>query len=110
MSKQEAPNENETQMNIEVELSPELAEGVYSNLAIIHHSQAEFVVDFTRILPGVRKAKVQSRVVMTPQHLKLFLMALADNVNKYESQNGEIKLDNGNANSFGFMDSNSTIN
>ena len=79
--------------SIDIELPAEIAEGTYSNLAIISHSNAEFVIDFTRILPGVPKAKVQSRVIMTPQHAKMLLSALNDNISKFESQNGVIKMD-----------------
>lgn len=78
---------------INIELPAEIAEGTYSNLAIISHSNAEFVIDFTRILPGVPKAKVQSRIIMTPQHTKMLMNALHDNIKKFEMQNGEIKLD-----------------
>jgi hypothetical protein len=77
---------------INIELSPEQGEGIYSNLALITHSPAEFVFDFTRVLPGVPKTKVYARIIMTPQHAKSFLKALEDNVQKYEAQYGEIKL------------------
>ena len=79
------------QQKINIELPPEQAEGTYANLAIITHSPAEFVIDFTRILPGVPKAKVYSRIIMTPQHAKALLLALQDNVQKFEKQHGEIK-------------------
>lgn len=75
---------------INIELGEKEAEGIYSNLAIITHSPAEFVVDFTRVMPGVPKAKVHARVVMTAQHAKLLLRALEDNIEKYESKFGEI--------------------
>ncbi|MEO0339758.1 MAG: DUF3467 domain-containing protein [Bacteroidota bacterium] len=75
---------------INIELPEDIAEGVYSNLAIISHSNSEFVVDFVRILPNMPKAKVKSRIVLTPLHAKRLLKALADNVNKYESQHGTI--------------------
>jgi hypothetical protein len=78
--------------NIQIELNEEVAQGIYSNLAIITHSSSEFIVDFVRIMPGIPKAKVQSRVILTPEHAKRLLLALADNVKKYESQNGDIKL------------------
>ena len=81
-------NPNDNQINIE--LTEEVAEGIYSNLAIITHSNQEFVVDFIRMMPGVPKAKVKSRIVLSPQHAKRFMRALADNINKYESANGEI--------------------
>lgn len=77
---------------INIELGEKEAEGIYSNLAIITHSPAEFVVDFTRILPGVPKAKVHARIVMTPQHAKLLLNALKDNIHKFEEKFGEIKI------------------
>lgn len=75
---------------INIELSEEIAEGTYSNLAIITHSNSEFVVDFVRIMPGVPKAKVKSRIVLTPQHAKRLLNALQENVKRYEDQNGRI--------------------
>ena len=76
---------------LNIELSEEISSGVYSNLAIINHSISEFVVDFIQVMPGMPKAKVKSRIVLTPQHAKRFMKALMDNVNKYESQNGAIK-------------------
>ena len=86
-------NQNPNQINIE--LSEEIAEGTYSNLAIITHSNSEFVVDFIRLMPGVPKAKVKARIVLTPEHAKRLLLALSDNINKYEDMNGEITvLDN----------------
>jgi len=78
--------------NIQIELNDEIAQGIYSNLAIIAHSSSEFIVDFVRMMPGIPKAKVQSRIILTPEHAKRLMMALADNIKKYESQNGEIKL------------------
>jgi hypothetical protein len=84
-------DEQNNQNQINIELSEEIAEGIYSNLAIITHSNAEFVIDFVRILPGVPKAKVKSRILLTPQHAKRLLMALRDNVQKYESSFGPIK-------------------
>ncbi|MFM1746248.1 MAG: hypothetical protein RLZZ630_2185 [Bacteroidota bacterium] len=80
---------NQNQLNIE--LTEEIAEGIYSNLAIITHSNAEFVVDFVKVMPGVPKARVKSRIVLTPQHAKRLLSALADNVQKYEQAHGPIK-------------------
>ncbi|MER3525203.1 MAG: DUF3467 domain-containing protein [Ignavibacteria bacterium] len=77
---------------INIELGEKEAEGIYSNLAIITHSPAEFVVDFTRVLPGVPKARVLARIIMTTQHAKLLLHALQDNIAKYESKFGEIKM------------------
>ena len=76
---------------INIELTEEVAGGIYSNLAIINHSPSEFIVDFIQMMPGVPKAKVRSRIVLTPQHAKRLMKALMDNVSKYESQYGEIK-------------------
>lgn len=84
----EKPN-NQQQLNIE--LNDEVAQGVYSNLAVITHSPAEFVVDFIRVMPGVPKARVQSRIILTPQHAKRLLKALEDNISKFESQHGRIQ-------------------
>jgi hypothetical protein len=83
---------NQQPQQINVELGEKESEGIYSNLAIITHSTAEFVIDFTRVLPGVPKAKVHARVIMTPQHTKLLLNALKDNIEKFEAKFGEIKL------------------
>lgn len=78
---------------IQIELTDEVAQGTYSNLAIISHSSSEFVVDFVRIVPGVPKAKVKSRIILTPEHAKRLLLALNENISRYESQNGAIKLE-----------------
>jgi uncharacterized protein (DUF1778 family) len=75
--------QNENQLNIE--LSEEIAEGIYSNLAIITHSSSEFVLDFIRVMPGVPKAKVKSRIILTPEHAKRLLSALEDNIEKFEA-------------------------
>lgn len=77
--------------NINIEIDADVAEGQYSNLAIINHSVSEFVVDFVNIMPGNPKSKVKSRIILTPQHAKRLAKALADNVKKFESVNGEIK-------------------
>ena len=77
---------------INIELGEKEAEGIYSNLAIITHSPAEFVIDFTRVLPGIPKARVHARIVMTPQHTKMLLNALRDNVEKFELKFGEVKI------------------
>ncbi len=79
----------EPQLNIE--LDQEIAEGTYSNLAIINHSVSEFIVDFINIMPGVPKAKVKSRIILTPQHAKRLTKALVENIKKFEQANGEIK-------------------
>ena len=80
---------NENKLNIE--LSEEIAEGIYSNLAIISHSNSEFVIDFIKVMPGMPKAKVKSRILMTPEHAKRLLSALQDNINKYEANHGKVK-------------------
>lgn len=85
MENNQAPNQ------INIELSEDMAEGIYSNLAIITHSNAEFVIDFVRVMPGVPKAKVKSRIVLTPQHAKRLLMALNDNLQKFEENFGTIE-------------------
>mgnify|MGYP002776437423 CR=1 FL=1 len=85
MENQEAEN----QLNIE--LSEEIAEGIYSNLAIITHSPTEFVVDFIRVMPGVPKAKVKSRIVLTPQHAKRLLKAIGENIHRFEAAHGKIE-------------------
>ena len=84
-------NNNANQLNIE--LPEDVAEGIYSNLAIISHSNAEFVVDFIRMMPNVPKAKVKTRIILTPAHAKRLLKALADNINKFETQFGVIEED-----------------
>lgn len=81
-------NENQLQ----IELKEDVAEGIYSNLAIIAHSSSEFVMDFVRMMPGIAKAQVKSRIVMTPEHAKRLALALHDNLMRYEAQFGEIKL------------------
>ncbi len=76
---------------IDIQLSEEVAQGVYSNLAVISHSSSEFIVDFIRIMPGVPKPDVKSRIILTPEHAKRLMFALQDNVRKYEQHFGEIK-------------------
>ena len=83
------PNQQPNQLNIEI--SEEVAEGVYANLAIITHSHAEFVIDFVNVMPGTPKSKVKSRIILTPQHAKRFMKALNDNVTRFESMNGKIQ-------------------
>lgn len=85
----EKQKQNQNQINIE--LSEETAEGVYANLAMIAHSNSEFVIDFIRLMPGVPKAKVKSRIVITPEHAKRLLTALKENIEKYEDSFGPIK-------------------
>src|ERR1041385_2684101 len=88
MDNKENPN-HQNQLNIE--LSEEIAEGIYSNLAIITHSHSEFALDFIKVMPGVPKAKVKARIILTPQHAKRLLKALKDNISKYEAAHGDIK-------------------
>lgn len=90
--KADSANQNQANQNqINIELSEEIAEGVYANLAMIAHSSSEFVIDFIRLMPGVPKAKVKSRIVVTPEHAKRLLTALQDNIKKYEATFGEVK-------------------
>ena len=84
--------ENNTKKELNIELRPEIAQGIYTNLAIITHSHSEFIMDFVQMMPGVPKPKVVSRVIMAPDNAKRLLKALQDNVSKYERENGEIKL------------------
>ncbi|HRN95736.1 MAG: DUF3467 domain-containing protein [Chitinophagales bacterium] len=86
-------NQQPTENQINIELSEEVAEGIYSNLAIISHSNSEFIVDFIRLVPNVPKAKVKSRIILSPQHAKRLIRALSDNIEKYESQFGTIQED-----------------
>lgn len=82
-------NKNEGQ--IDIELDDKTAEGIYTNLAVINHSVSEFVVDFISVMPGQPKARVKSRIILTPQHAKRLVKALADNVQRFEESHGEIK-------------------
>ncbi len=84
-------SQNPQKQELNIELSEEVAEGIYSNLALITHSDSDFIIDFIRMMPGVEKAKVKSRVIMTPQHAKRLMAALQDNVQKFEANFGEIK-------------------
>lgn len=76
---------------INIELDEQVAQGIYSNLAIINHSVSEFVVDFVNIMPGAPKSKVKSRIILTPQHAKRLAKALNENVKRFEQAHGEIK-------------------
>lgn len=84
---------NPNQINIE--LTDDIAEGIYSNLAVITHSNSEFIVDFVKMMPGVPKAKVKSRIILTPQHAKRLFRALKENISKFESVHGNIKENEG---------------
>ncbi len=86
------PNNPPSQPNqLNIEITEEVAEGSYANLAIITHSHAEFVIDFVNVMPGTPKSKVKSRIIFTPQHAKRFMKAMAENIQKYESMHGAIK-------------------
>lgn len=85
------PTKEQAQQQINIELKEDTAEGVYSNLVMISHSPEEFILDFIRVMPGVPKARVKSRIIVTPQHAKRLLRALADNIDKYEAAHGEIE-------------------
>jgi hypothetical protein len=83
--------EKEQPNQIDIELKEDIAQGTYSNLAIITHSTSEFVIDFVRIMPGVPKAEVKSRIILTPEHAKRLLFALKENIAKFEAVQGTIK-------------------
>jgi len=86
-------NPHNQQLNID--LSEEIAQGTYSNLAVITHSSSEFVIDFVRIMPGIPKANVKSRIILTPEHTKRLMLALQENLKKYESVHGQIRITGG---------------
>jgi hypothetical protein len=86
-----AENKEQNQGQLNIELSEEVAEGQYVNLAMIAHSNSEFVIDFIKMMPGVPKAKVKSRIVITPEHAKRLLTALKDNIDKFEKTFGPVK-------------------
>lgn len=88
---------------INIELGEKEAEGIYSNLAIISHSPAEFIIDFTRIVPGVPKAKVHARIITTPQHAKMLMKALKENIEKFEAKFGDINIESAPNQHFGFV-------
>src|SRR3954471_2344210 len=84
-------DQNQQQNQLNIEISEEVAEGEYANLAIITHSHAEFVIDFVNVMPGTPKSKVKSRIILTPQHAKRFMKALTENVQRFEAANGKIQ-------------------
>ena len=84
-------DDKKQKQQLNIELSAEIAQGIYSNLAVITHSNSEFVIDFIRIMPGIPKANVKSRVILTPEHAKRLLLALQDNIKKFEAVHGPIK-------------------
>ena len=85
----EDTTQQQNQLNIEI--SEEVAEGEYANLAIITHSHAEFVIDFVNVMPGTPKSKVKSRIILTPQHAKRFMKAMTENIQRFEAANGKIQ-------------------
>ena len=87
--------EEQNEHQLSIELSEEIADGIYSNLAIITHSTSEFVIDFVRVVPGVPKAKVKSRIILTPEHAKRLVAALEENIEKFEAINGVVKIQQG---------------
>jgi hypothetical protein len=84
-------SKEQKQNQINIELKEDIAQGIYSNLAVITHSSSEFVIDFIRVMPGIPKADVKSRIILTPEHAKRLLLALTDNIAKFEKVHGEIK-------------------
>jgi hypothetical protein len=85
------PENNQPVNQLNIEISEEVAEGQYANLAIITHSHAEFVIDFVNVMPGTPKSRVKSRIILTPQHAKRFMKALTENVGRFEAANGKIQ-------------------
>ena len=81
-----------SEKKVNIELDEKIAEGTYSNLAIINHSISEFVIDFVNLMPGSPKARVKSRIILTPEHAKRFHKALDDNIKRFEKSTGEIKI------------------
>ena len=98
----QTPDPAQFSQQLQVELGEKEAEGIYSNLAIITHSPAEFIIDFTRVTPGVPRARVHARIIMTPQHFKLLLNAMRENMERFEQQYGEVKTDRQGEHPFGF--------
>lgn len=90
------------QQRINIELDPTQAEGTYSNFVLVGHTPSEIVLDFARMMPGMQKAKVFSRIIMTPPHAKMLLKSLQDNIKKYETQYGEIKIHGQESKNIGF--------
>ncbi len=104
------PNEQpQITQQLQIELGEKEAEGIYSNLAIITHSPAEFIIDFTRVTPGVPRARVHARIIMTPQHLKLLMNAMKENMERYEHAYGEVRTEAPGDHPFGFRTSGPAI-
>ena len=87
--------ESKKKQQIKIELDENVGQGEYANFAVVTHSPAEFVMDYIRVLPGMTKSKVKSRIIMAPMHAKTLMMALQDNIKKYENKFGEIKIAKG---------------
>ena len=85
-------NNNQEQQGLQIELTPEVAQGQYANFAIINHSSSDFILDFAALLPGLPKAKVGSRIILAPEHAKRLLMALQENITRFEKEFGPIKF------------------
>jgi hypothetical protein len=103
-------NQNDQQQlgqQLQIELGEKEAEGIYSNLAIITHSPAEFIIDFTRVTPGVPRARVHARIIMTPQHFKLLMNAMRENMERFEHAYGEVRTEGQGEHPFGFRTSGS---
>jgi len=96
----------ESKTPLKIEISPEQSEGIYANGVGIHHTPSEFILDFLRVLPGAQKAKVFTRIIMTPQNVLLLRSALEDNVKKYEDRFGKIKIFGKEEKEIGFTKSN----
>jgi hypothetical protein len=88
-------SDNKPKNQINIELAEDQAEGIYANLAMISHSHSEFIIDFIKMMPGMPKAKVKSRIILTPQHAKRLLRALKENIGKYEGMYGQIETPEG---------------
>lgn len=105
-NKENPLNNQQQEQQINIEIGEKEAEGIYSNLAIITHSPAEFIIDFTRIVPGIPKAKVHARIITTPQHAKMLMKALKENIEKFEARFGEIVVELPQNQHFGFIHAN----
>ena len=91
----EQNNDKSNQQQLNIELDEKVAQGTYANLAVISHSSSEFILDFIRVVPGVPKSSVKSRIILSPEHAKRLMNALQGNIQKYESINGEIEIKGG---------------
>ena len=89
-------DKNKPGNQLEIELPEDVAQGTYSNLAVISHSSSDLVLDFIRVVPGMPKAQVKSRIILTPDHAKRLLSALEDNIEKFEKMNGPVSINNEN--------------